>query len=89
MDYGVVHQLIFSNLEQTYGFGRKLIVCILNSFIQGFKSIELIIESKPPKWSNDGGVYPTQYIIFLTTRSRKHHLFGTEVSWPYKFNRKK
>ena len=58
MDYGLLYQLIFSNLKQTDGFGRKSAVCILNVFIREFKLVELIIESKPPKWSNDGGVYP-------------------------------
>ena len=49
MDYRVLYQLIFSNPDQTDGFGRKLAVCVLNVFIRDFKSVELIIESKPPK----------------------------------------
>ena len=37
MNYGLLYQLIFSNPEQTDGFGRKLVVCILNVFIREFK----------------------------------------------------
>ena len=40
-------------------------------------------ESKPPKWLNDGGVYPTQHPILLKVNHRKHQLFGTEILWPY------
>ena len=47
MDYGVLYQLIFSHPNQTDEFGRKLAVCVLNAFIKDFKSVELIIESKP------------------------------------------
>ena len=65
MDYGVLYQLIFSNPDQTDGFGRKLAVCVLNDFIRDFKSVELIIESKPPEWSNDGSVYLAQHLILL------------------------
>ena len=54
------YQLIFSHLDQIDGFGRKLEVCVLNAFIHDFKSVALIIESKPPEWLNDGGVYLTQ-----------------------------
>ena len=53
MDYRLLYQLIFSHPNQTDGFGRKLAVCVLNDFIRDFKSVELIIESKPPEWSND------------------------------------
>ena len=59
MDYELFYQLIFSHSDQTDGFGRKLAVCVLNAFIRDFKSIELIIESKPPEWSNDGKVHHT------------------------------
>ena len=72
MDYGLLPQLILSNPEQTNGFGRKLAICILNAFILEFKSVELIIESKPPESSNDGGVYLAQNIILLKTNYRKH-----------------
>ena len=90
MDYGLFHQPIFSNLEQIDGFGRKLAVHILNSFILKFKYVELIIESKPPKCLNDGGVYPTQHILLLKANHRKHQLFGIEVPWPCnKFSLKK
>ena len=78
MDYGVLYQLIFSHPNQTDGFGRKLAVCVLNVFICDFKFVELIIESKPPKWLNDGGVYPAQHSILLKANHRKHQLFGTE-----------
>ena len=78
MDYGVLYQLIFSHPNQTDGFGRKLAVCVLNVFICDFKFVELIIESKPPKWLNDGGVYPAQHPILLKANHRKHQLFGTE-----------
>ena len=79
MDYGVLYQLIFSHLDQTGGFGRKLAICILNAFIRDFKSIELIIESKPSEWSNDRGVYPALFLILLKANQRKHQLFGTEI----------
>lgn len=69
MNYGLIYQLIFSGTKQIDGFKRKLATYVLNSFIQGFKQIELIIESKPPEWSNDGGVYPPQHLIFLKARS--------------------
>ena len=59
MDYELLYQLIFSHPDQTNGFGRKLAVCVLNAFIRDFKSIELIIKSKPPEWSNDGKVHHT------------------------------
>ena len=72
MDYGLLHQLIFSNPKQTNGFGRKLAVCILNVFILEFKLVELIIENKPLEWSNDGGVYPTQHLIILKANHKKH-----------------
>ena len=49
MDYGVFYKLIFSLPNQTNEFGRKLEVCVLNAFIRDFKSVELIIESKPPE----------------------------------------
>ena len=65
MNCGVLYQLIFSNPDQTDGFGRKLAVCVLNVFIRDFKSVELIIESKPPEWSNGGGVYLAQHLILL------------------------
>ena len=77
MDYGLLYQLIFFHPNQTDGFGRKLAVCVLNAFILDFKSVELIIESKPPEWSNDGGVYPTQHLILLKANHKKHQLFGT------------
>ena len=90
MDYRLLYQLIFCHLNQTDGFERKLVICVLNAFIWDFKSVELIIESKPPEWSNDGGVYPTQYLILLKTNHRKHKLFGTKDPWPYtKVNLKK
>ena len=79
MDYGVFYQLIFSFPDQTNEFGRKLVVCVLNVFIRDFKSVELIIESKPLEWSNDGGVYHVQHLIFLKANHRKHQLFGTEI----------
>nr|CAN70247.1 hypothetical protein VITISV_021083 [Vitis vinifera] len=82
MDYGVLYQLIFSHPDQTDKFGRKLAICVLNAFINDFKSVELIIESKPPEWSNDGGVYPAQHLILLKANQRKHQLFGTEDPWP-------
>ena len=82
MHYELLHQLIFSNLEQTDGFGRKLVVYILNAFTLEFKTIELIIESKLFKWSNDGGVYPAQHIIFLKSNIRKYQLFSIEDPWP-------
>ena len=82
MDYGVLYQLIFSHPDQTDGFGRKLAVCVLNAFIKDFKSVELIIESKPPEWSNDGGVYLTQHLIILKANQGKYQLFGTESPWP-------
>ena len=72
MDYELFYQLIFSNPEQTNGFERKLAVCILNVFIQEFKSVELIIESKPPEWSNDEEVYSAQHLIFLKSNHRKY-----------------
>ena len=78
MDYELFHQLIFSNPKQAEGFGRKLAVYILNAFILEFKSIELIINSKPLEWSNNGGVYPTQYMILLKANYKKHQLFGTK-----------
>ena len=77
MNYGLLYQLIFSNLKQTDGFGRKSAVCILNVFIREFKLVELIIESKPPKWSNDEGAYLAQHLILLKVNHRKHQLFGT------------
>ena len=77
IDYGLLYQLIFSHLDQTNGFGRKLVVCVLNAFIRDFKSVELIIESKPPKWSNDEGAYLAQHLILLKVNHRKHQLFGT------------
>ena len=49
MDYGLLYQLIFSNPKQNNGFGRKLVLCILNVFILEFKFVELIIESKHPE----------------------------------------
>ena len=72
----------FSQPDQTDGFGRKLAVCVLNAFICDFKYVELIIESKPPEWSNDGGVYLAQHLILLKVNHRKHQLFGTEILWP-------
>ena len=90
MNYGVLYQLIFSHPDQTDGFGRKLAVCVLNVFIRDFKSVELIIESKPLEWSNDGGVYLAQHLILLKANQRKHQLFGTESPWPCtKFSLKK
>ena len=65
MDYEVLYQLNFSHLDQTNGFGKKLAVCVLNAFIRDIKSVELIIKSKPPEWSNDGGVYLAQHLILL------------------------
>ena len=72
MNYGVLYQLIFSNPDQTIGFERKLAVYVLNVFIRDFKSVELIIKSKPSEWSNDGGVYHAQHLIFLKVNHRKH-----------------
>ena len=78
MDYGLLYQLIFSHLDQIDGFGRKLVVYVLNAFIRDFKSVELIIKSKPPKWSNDGGVYSAQHLIILKANHIKLPLFGIE-----------
>ena len=90
MDYVVLYQLIFFYPDQTDGFGRKLAVCVSNAFIRNFKSVELIIERKSPKWSNNGGVYPAQHLILLKANQRKHQLFSTEILWPYtKFSFKK
>ena len=72
MDFGLLYQLIFSHPNQTSGFGRKLVVCVLNAFIRDFKSVELIIKSKPPKLLNDGRVYPTQQLILLKDNHRNH-----------------
>ena len=83
IDYELLHQLNFFNPEQKDDFERKLAVCIINAFILQFKSIELIIESKPPEWSNDGGVYPAQHIILLKANHRKQQLFGIEDPCPY------
>ena len=60
----------------------KLAVCVLNAFIRDFKLVELIIESKPPEWSNDGGVYSAQHLIILKANHIKHPLFGIEDPWP-------
>ena len=81
LDYEIIHRLIFSNIEQTGRFGRKLAICVLNPFILGFKLVELIIKSKPPEWSNDEEVYLAQHLIFLKVCSRKDYLFGTEIPW--------
>ena len=90
MDYGVLYQLIFSHPDQTDGFGRKLAVCVLNAFIRDFKLVELIIESKPPDWLNDGGVYPAKHLILLKANKRKYQLFGIEIPLPCtKFSLKK
>ena len=78
MDYGVLYQLIFFHPNQTDGFGRKLAVYVLNVLIQDFKLVELIIESKPPEWSNDENFYLAQHLILLKSNHRKHQLFGTE-----------
>ena len=72
MDYGLHYQLIFSHPNQTNGFGRKLVIYVLNVFIRDFKSVELITKSKPPESSNDGGVYPAQHLILLKVNHRKH-----------------
>ena len=82
MDYGVLYQLIFSHPDQTDGFEKKLAIFVLNTFIKDFKSVELLIESKSPKWSNDRGVYPTQHLIIFKVNQRKHQLFGIEIPWP-------
>ena len=82
MDYGLLYQLIFSHPDQTNGFGRKLAVYVLNVLIQDFKLVELIIESKPPEWSNDENFYLAQHLILLKSNHRKHQLFGTETLSP-------
>ena len=79
MDYGLVYQMIFSNPEQTYNFGRKIARCVLNSFVQTYKSIELLVESKPPERSFNGGVYPTQHLIYLKASHQAIPIFGTEI----------
>ena len=79
MDYGLFYQLIFSHPDQTDGFEKKLAIFVLNTFIKDFKSVELLIESKSPKWSNDRGVYPTQHLIIFKVNQRKHQLFGIEI----------
>ena len=82
IDYELHYQLIFSHPNQTNGFGRKLAICVLNAFIRNFKLVELIIESKPPEWSNDGGVYLAQHLILPKANHRKHQLFCIEIPWP-------
>ena len=72
-----------------HSFEYLKIICVLNCFMQGFKQVELIIKSKPLKWSNDGGFYPIQHLIFLKAYSGKHLLFGTEALWPCKSSLKK
>ena len=37
IDYEVLYQLIFVHFDQIDGFGRKLVVCVLNVFIRYFK----------------------------------------------------
>ena len=71
MDYELFHQLIFSNPKQAEGFGRKLAVYILNAFILEFKSIELIIKSKPSEWLNmEGSTQPNiSSFLKLITKS--------------------
>ena len=82
MDYELLYQLIFSHPDQIDGFGRKLAICVLNAFIRNFKLVELITKSKPPEWSNDGGVYLAQHLILPKANHRKNQLFGIEIPRP-------
>lgn len=44
LDYGLLHQIIFTNLR-----GQRQVICLLNMFIRNKRRINAIIISKPPE----------------------------------------
>ena len=77
LDYGLLGQLIFSDPDQTYPFGRKIVTVVLNTFANTNNPfVELIIDSKLPEW-DDYGIILAQHKIVVLFHKFKPSLYGT------------
>lgn len=57
LDYGLLGQAIFSDPYQINSFGRKIATVVLNTFANiNNLLVELIIDSKPPKFDGSGTI---------------------------------
>ena len=81
LDYGLVHQIIYSNPNQVTNFGRKMALW----FVQGFKSnkkfTDVLIISKAPEWVSVGSLLPTQHNVYFHYQNRR----PTLLSCPLEF----
>ena len=76
LDYGLVHQLVCSDLSQTVNFGRKLARGLLQGFNMNKKFADIIIISKASEWISDGDLLPTQHNISLHFKNRRSTLLS-------------
>ena len=71
LDYGLVHQLVCSDLSQTVNFGRKLALGLLQGFKMNKKFADTIIISKAPEWISYGGLLLAQHNISLHFQNKR------------------
>lgn len=78
LDYGFLHQLLFTHPEQTSRVTRKLAICIQNFFsFPTIESCQVIIQSKMPEWTPLGTLIPAQHIMQVTpSYLLDHHNFS-------------
>ena len=65
LDYGLVHQLVFSYPNQVNNFGRKVALGLIQGFKMNKKYADAIIISKAPVWVSNGSLLPAQHNISL------------------------
>ena len=76
LDYGLVHQLICSDLSQASNFGRKVNLGLIQGFKMNKKFVDAIIISKAHEWTSDGSILSSQHYISLHYQNRKPTLLS-------------
>ena len=82
LDYGLVHQIICSDLNQVSQFGRKITLGLTQGFKMNKKFANAIIISKAPEWVSSGKLIPAQHIVSLNHQNRR----PTQLSYPLLFS---
>lgn len=82
MDYGLVHQLVFSDPNQANNFGRRVALGLIQGFKMNKKFANTIIISKAPDWISDGSLLPTQYYISFHYQNKKPTLLSYPLEQP-------
>ena len=76
LNYGLVHQIVCSNPNQTINFGRKLTLGLIQGFKMNKKFADTIIINKAPEWVSDGCLLLAQHNISLHYHNRRPTLLS-------------